>query len=96
MNVYLSGKELAAALNRHRCYVSALKRCGLKPDLGPNRFVFEHVVKWIQEHPSLRIRASAYPPRKRNVGVKDQSVASFPGISATPTRSARPVRPGAK
>lgn len=56
----LSVKELAAALGRHRSYVSAMRRAGYRPELPPNWHSLAKAFAWLQAHPGFRLR-SAYP-----------------------------------
>jgi hypothetical protein len=62
--VFLTGKELAAALNRHPGYVSAMRSAGFTPTLPPNLFTLADAIAWLQAHPDFRSTA-VYPCKLR-------------------------------
>jgi hypothetical protein len=61
---YLNVNELAAALGRHRSYVSAMRKAGYCPEI-PGRYTLEGATAWLKSNPGFRAWRTYHPQKRR-------------------------------
>ncbi len=76
MNEILTTVELAAALGRHRTYISAMKKAGYH-GFSYNQHHLETAIKWLAAHPKWS-SVQSYPTKwgRRKPQIQKQTLAS--------------------